>query len=188
MHIVDLSSDDPAAIEQTASLLLEAFRSQTPSWPDMASALDEVHESFAVNRLSRVAREADGTVVGWIGGIQIYSGRVWEVHPLAVHPDRQHQGIGRALLSDLEDQARERGGLTLWAGSDDEVDLTSLGDIDLFPDPLTHLTRIRNTGGHPFEFYLRCGFVLAGVLPDANGFGKPDIFLAKRIGSGPTGG
>jgi hypothetical protein len=73
VHIVDLSSDDPAAIEQTASLLLEAFRSQTPSWPDMASALDEVHESFAVNRLSRVAREADGTVVGWIGGIQIYT-------------------------------------------------------------------------------------------------------------------
>ncbi len=75
-----------------------------------------------------------------------------------------------------------------WAGSDDEVDRTSLGDIDLFPDPLTHLTRIRNTGGHPFEFYLRCGSVLAGVLPDASGFGKPDIFLAKRIGSGPTGG
>ncbi|MGH9836912.1 MAG: hypothetical protein ACREBD_04320 [Blastocatellia bacterium] len=24
-------------------------------------------------------------------------------------------------------------------------------------------------------------FVIAGVMPDANGFGKPDIYLAKRV-------
>jgi aminoglycoside 6'-N-acetyltransferase I len=40
---------------------------------------------------------------------------------------------------------------------------------------------IRNLGGHPYEFYQRVGFTIAGVLPDANGPGKPDIFLAKRI-------
>ena len=43
------------------------------------------------------------------------------------------------------------------------------------------MARIRNLKDHPFEFYLRLGFRIAGVLPDANGFGKPDIFLAKRV-------
>jgi len=28
------------------------------------------------------------------------------------------------------------------------------------------------------------GFVIVGVLPDANGFGKPDIFMAKRVQNG----
>ncbi|MQC25305.1 MAG: N-acetyltransferase, partial [Chloroflexi bacterium] len=36
-------------------------------------------------------------------------------------------------------------------------------------------------GGHPFEFYQRCGFVLVGMLPDANGPGRPDIYMAKRV-------
>ena len=31
---------------------------------------------------------------------------------------------------------------------------------------------------------LRVGFTVVGVMPDANGPGKPDIFLAKRVGPG----
>jgi aminoglycoside 6'-N-acetyltransferase I len=41
--------------------------------------------------------------------------------------------------------------------------------------------RARNRGSHPFEFYLRVGYHIVGVIPDANGFGKPDILMAKRV-------
>jgi aminoglycoside 6'-N-acetyltransferase I len=85
------------------------------------------------------------------------------------------------LVADLEAIAREHSALTLWLGADDEVGLTSLAGIDLYPDPLQPLSEIRNLHGHPYEFYLKCGFVITGVLPDANGPGKPDIFLTKRI-------
>ncbi len=180
MRIADLRPDDADAIEQTARLLVEAFRGHTESWPDLASGLEEVRESFGEGRISRIARD-DGSVLGWAGGIPGYKGRVFEVHPVVVYPEHQRRGVGRALLADLEEQARRRGGLTLTLGTDDEDGRTSLSGVDLYPRPLDHLAGIRNVGDHPYEFYLKCGFVLSGVLPDANGFGRPDIFLSKRI-------
>ncbi len=59
--------------------------------------------------------------------------------------------------------------------------MTSLSGVDLYPDPLWHLAHITNFKGHPYDFYRRMGFAIAGVLPDANGPGKPDIFLAKSV-------
>ncbi len=75
---------------------------------------------------------------------------------------------------------RERGGITLQLGSDDESGMTSLYGADLYPDVLGHLANIRNLRGHPYEFYQKLGFSIVGVMPDANGPGKPDIFMAKR--------
>jgi aminoglycoside 6'-N-acetyltransferase I len=66
-------------------------------------------------------------------------------------------------------------------GADDENGRTSLGGMDLYPDVLGKLRSVQNRGSHPFEFYLRVGYHLVGVIPDANGFGKPDILMAKRI-------
>lgn len=40
---------------------------------------------------------------------------------------------------------------------------------------------VRPEGGHPYEFYQTLGFVILGVIPDANGLGKPDILMAKRL-------
>jgi aminoglycoside 6'-N-acetyltransferase I len=59
--------------------------------------------------------------------------------------------------------------------------MTSLAGVDLYPDPLSHLRELIDRKGHPFGFYVRCGFSVIGVVPDANGFGKPDILLAKRL-------
>ena len=61
--------------------------------------------------------------------------------------------------------------------------------MDIYPDVLGSLQRIRNVRDHPFPFYQKLGFVVVGAIPDANGFGKPDILMAKRVGSArPQGG
>ena len=182
MRITDLRADDESAIEQTAALLVEGFKEHWPeAWPTVESALKEVRESFEEDRISRVAIDDTGDMVGWIGGIRQYDGHVWELHPLVVRPDRQRQGIGRALVADLEARVRERGGLTLQLGTDDVDNQTTLSGVDLYPNVFEHLARIRNLRGHPYEFYQKQGFVIVGVLPDANGVGKPDIYLAKRV-------
>jgi aminoglycoside 6'-N-acetyltransferase I len=106
---------------------------------------------------------------------------VWELHPIVVAQDRQRQGIGGALVLSLEARVRELGGLTMWLGTDDEDGQTSLSGVDLYDDLLGRLASIRNLNGHPFEFYRHLGYTIAGVVPDANGLGKPDIFMAKRI-------
>lgn len=182
VQIIELKPDHEATIQQVAQLLVEAFRENWPeAWPDMAAALAEVRESFAPDRISRVALADDGTVLGWLGGIRQYGGHTWELHPLVVRPKRQGQGIGRALVADLETQVRERGGLTLFLGTDDENNMTSLAGVNLYPNVFEHVARIKNLRGHPYEFYQKVGFVIVGVLPDANGPGKPDIFMAKPL-------
>jgi aminoglycoside 6'-N-acetyltransferase I len=183
--IVDLDPSDQAIVDACATLLVEGFERDWPdAWSDLASGRAEVLECAVDGWLTRVALDADGTVLGWIGGRPEYDGRVWQLHPLVVRADRRGQGIGRALVEDLEMRAGEQGGLTLWLGSDDVTDMTSLGGVDLYPDPLAHLARIADRRGHPFRFYQRCGFAIVGVLPDANGLGKPDIFMAMRIRRG----
>lgn len=189
MEIVELVAADTDAVEQAAALLVAGFREQHPdAWPDLPSAREEVGESFGAGRLSLIARDDGGTVLGWIGGIEQYNGRVWELHPLVVDPARQRRGIGRALVAALETRVRERGGLTLLLGTDDETGQTSLAGIDLYPDPWAHLGTIRNLGRHPYSFYQRLGFVIVGVIPDANGFGKPDILMAKPLRESSTNG
>jgi aminoglycoside 6'-N-acetyltransferase I len=106
---------------------------------------------------------------------------VWELHPLAVQPSNQGQGIGQALVKDLEAQVRFKGGLTMTLGTDDEDNMTSLSDADLYEDLWEKIRGIRNLKKHPFEFYQKIGYVITGVVPDANGRGKPDILMGKRL-------
>jgi aminoglycoside 6'-N-acetyltransferase I len=42
---------------------------------------------------------------------------------------------------------------------------------------------IRNLKTHPYEFYHKMGYTITGIVPDANGIGKPDILKAKRVGN-----
>ncbi len=188
MHITDLIAGNEGAIRQAAEMLVDLL---PEGWPAMESALEEVRESLPPERVSRIAVEGD-EVVGWIGALEAYKDKAgddnapakshaWELHPLVIRHDRQRRGIGRALVADLEERVRERGAHTVFLGSDDQRGETSLAGVDLYPDPMAHAARIENPGGHPYEFYQKVGYTVVGVIPDANGFGKPDIFMAKRI-------
>jgi aminoglycoside 6'-N-acetyltransferase I len=182
LRIIDLTPDHATAIRQTAQLLFASFQEHWPdAWPTLEDALQEVQDSFAADRVSRIALDDEGNVIGWIGGIRQYDGQVWELHPLAVSAAARGQGVARALVNDLEAIVKARGGVTLWLGTDDEDNMTSLSGVDLYPNVWEHITRIKNLRAHPFEFYQKLGFVIVGVMPDANGLGKPDIFMAKRV-------
>ena len=188
MQIVNLRPNDERADQQAAGLLVEGFKARWPdAWPDMETALEEVRRALEAGKICRAAIDDDGTVLGWIGGLSGYGGKVWELHPLVVSPEHQGQGIGRALVADLERLVRDGGGLTLQLGSDDVDNMTTLGGVDLYPDVLEHLAGLRNLRGHPYEFYQKLGFAVVGVVPDANGFGKPDILMAKRVGGQDNG-
>jgi len=182
MQIINLSSNASDRIQQVAALLVEGFQEHWPNaWPDLDSALAEVQESLGSDRISRVAVDEAGTVLGWVGGIKQYDGHVWELHPLVVRSDCRGKGIGRLLVADLEAQVKDRGCLTILVGTDDEDNMTSLAGINLYPNVFEHIDKIKNLHGHPYEFYQKCGFVIIGVIPDANGLGKPDINMAKSV-------
>jgi aminoglycoside 6'-N-acetyltransferase I len=175
-----LRPDDTAAIDQAATLLLDAF----PHWlPTMEMARDEVMEALRADRVCLVA-QADDQILGWIGGIPEYS-HAWELHPLVVSADARHMGVGASLVTALEERVRAADALTLYLGTDDAGPSpgTSTGGTDLFPDVLSHASNLRVID-HPAGFYLRMGFEIVGLIPDANGPGKPDILMAKRVSGG----
>jgi aminoglycoside 6'-N-acetyltransferase I len=188
MKISDLTPENVPAIEQVAELLVTGFGDTgSASWRNIREALEEVQNSFQPGRISRIAVNEQGVVLGWIGGIEEYDGNVWELHPLVVRQDCQRRGVGRTLVADFERQVADRGGHTVRLGTDDENCRTTLGGVDLYPDVLDKLRSMENVRGHPFEFYLKVGYHVVGVIPDANGYGKPDILMAKRIAPHPYG-
>jgi len=182
MKIISLLADNDHLAQQAAQLLADAFREHWPdAWPTFEDGLKEVHEMLGADRICRAAVDEEGNLLGIIGGIPGYDGHVWELHPLAVQPSLQGQGVGRALVEDFEEQVRLKGGLTITLGSDDEDNMTSLSDVDLYEDLWEKIRGIRNVKNHPFEFYQKLGYVITGVVPDANGIGKPDILMSKRV-------
>ena len=180
MHITNVPNS-PDLLGQMAEILVVGFQDHWDAWQTANEALKEIH-MILENGFARVALSDDSlTVLGWIGGLPEYDGHVWELHPLVVAPDYQRQGIGRTLVSDFEQQVKLRGGLTIQLGSDDEDRMTSLANCDLYQNLFDQIAHIQNFKGHPYEFYQKCGYTITGVVPDANGRGKPDIIMGKRV-------
>ena len=180
MHIANVTAESPF-LNQMAELLVLGFREHWEAWATTEEGLAEVHEILSQGFARAALDDAGAQVLGWIGGLPEYDGHVWELHPLVVRPDMQRQGLGRALVADFEQQVRQRGGLTITLGTDDEDNMTSLAGCDLYDRLWERIAHIENRKRHPYEFYQKLGYTITGVVPDANGRGKPDILISKRV-------
>lgn len=120
-----LVSENIKWVGQINEILIDTFGEKTPGkW------LKDIKRSFEQNRISIAAIDDKNNAVGWIGGISQYSGNVWEIHPLVTKREMRGKGIGTLLVKSLEIQVGELGGNTVWLGSDDEDNSTSLSGID----------------------------------------------------------
>lgn len=181
-RITDLGSAPGVLRREAALLLVEAF-DHPLGWSSEEAAAAEVErvlrEGFGVAALG------DGILLGWAGGLPEYDGRVWELHPIVVRRECRLRGIGRSLVSAFEEEAQRRGALTVTLGTDDDGRQTSAAGVDLYDDLPRHLAELRDLGDrHPFLFYRRLGYTVTGIMPDANGPGRPDIYMSKRAGPG----
>lgn len=165
-------------IEAVASLLMHEFNF---AWNTLEQALEEAKEALQVDCISRILLNDQDEVIGMIGGRPQYDGNVWEMHPLVIKKEVQNQGYGKLLVDDFENEIKKRGGITILLGTDDEDYSTTLGGSDLYTNLHKQIERIQNLKNHPYAFYQKCGYQIVGVIPDANGVGKPDILMAKRV-------
>lgn len=178
MQIVNMETLSKEQLEQAAEIL---FLSLPDGWPTLEEARAEIMERLIPENTLLAAVENE-TVLGFGGILPSYGGNLSELHPLAVRADTRGRGIGTALVHALEDAARQKGAFTLWLGADDEKEggETSLANVDLFDDLPTRLKDFQ-PGTHQSAFYFKLGYKIIGVMPDANGKGKPDIYLGKRL-------
>lgn len=179
MIVTEFDREDPSLKVQLADML-------ALTWPQAYadSATAEVDQLMAPDRLAIAAIDND-ELVGFVGAIPQYGDTGWEIHPLVVRDSHRTQRIGARLMTFIEDEIENRGGITVYLGTDDEKSQTSLSRLDLFADPLTAIREIENLDRHPYEFYEKQGYQIVGVIPDANGWNKPDILMAKRIAVPP---
>ena len=179
MQIINMNKANETQITQAAQILTDSL---PIGWPTFQDAMDEIKDLLIPKNIL-LAIVVNDIVLGW-GGIlaPVYNGNVFELHPLAVRSDRRNQGIGGAIVTALEDEARMQGGLTMHIGADDERDdgETSFANVDLYDDLPRKITNF-NPRMHQSGFYLKLGYKIIGVMPDANGIGKPDIYFGKRI-------
>lgn len=184
MKIVNMNTLNETQFFQAAQMLSDEL---PLGWPTLADATQEVNDwlqpsgecaaadcKWRDDRSTIFIAAIDGEeVIGWCGILPSYSGKVYELHPLVVRHDWQRKGVGTLLVDTLAQMAKEKGGLTLWLGTDDDKPggETSFAHVDLY-DNLPRRMGEFKPGTHQAAFYLKIGFQIIGVMPDANGIGN----------------
>jgi aminoglycoside 6'-N-acetyltransferase I len=175
MEIREFDRSNDKLIREAADLLIESFPN---AYSDCA--MEEMGNCLEEDRVAVMAVDND-QLLGFTGAIPQYGITGWELHPIVVRKDHQFKGLGTKLIRALEKEVALKGGITIYLGTDDEFGKTSLSAVDLYDDTYNKIERIKNFKKHPYEFYQKMGYKIVGVIPDANGIGKPDIWMAKKI-------
>jgi aminoglycoside 6'-N-acetyltransferase I len=186
---LEATNSELEKIDRMTAILMHAFAGLSLSYGSFEEARQEVFEMMEPDRICLLAQDTQddpesGEIIGLICGRKLYGGHVVEVHPLAVDPQFQSKKVGTMLLARLEELAKESGALTVMLGADDEMGLTTLSGQNLYadlPGLISRLANINDSKPHASGFYLKNGYTAIGVIPDANGPGKPDILMAKSI-------
>jgi len=174
-------NESDKTIEQAAEILYKTFAGINKNvWPDMKSAKDEIKESIKSPNIC-IGVKIENELIGWIGLRPMYD-KTWELHPMVVKKEFQRKGYGKILIYELEKIAQKRGIIGILAGSDDETNSTSLSDKEITGENIfEEIKNIKNYRNHPYEFYIKSGYIIIGIIPNANGSRKPDIWLWKDI-------
>ncbi len=176
MEIINMLALSDRQKQLCAQILTDAL---PQGWPTLEDAVKTVKELDIPHNSILAITEGDD-VIAWGGIMPQYRGKVFEIHPLVVRADKRGQGVGKLLITALENVARVRSGRTIMLGCDDETAATSLSNCDLY-DSLPEKLAGFDSGKHVSGFYRRMGYTVIGVVPDANGKGKPDILMGKRL-------
>ena len=149
----------PASDDEKAAICTEMLRG-LPDWFGIPEAIDAyVAEVPALPML--VARDG-GRTVGFVS-LRRHAPAAWELHLIAVAPDRHRQGVGRRLLAAAEAMVQAEGATYL------SVKTLSAAN----PDPGYAATR---------RFYEAMGFVPLMELPTLWSPENPCLVMVKRLG------
>lgn len=185
MRIEDLDSTDGPLLEKLARLTHEAAVTHAPTWlPTLQDAREEVSDATQAGHVTLVLFDEAANPLGWVCAFPTY-GAVWEIHPLIVDVNHHRKGYGARLLRSIEVLAASRGAGVLIVGTSDETGATSLGERDLYLDPIEAMASMTFDPSHAVGFWLHMGYSLVGITPDAEGPGRPSINLAKRPRADP---
>jgi len=175
-------NESEETIKQAAELLYITFSEINGNlWlKNEKDAFIEVKECIKGSNIC-IGIKLENKLIGWVGLRSMYE-KTWELHPMVIKKEFQGKKYGQKLLNELENIAYKNGIIGIVTGSDDETNSTSLSDKEINGENIfEEIKCIKNYKNHPFEFYKKCGYNITGIIPNANGQNKPDIWLWKDI-------
>ncbi len=172
--------------EQAVKILLEAFPADE-MWSDLDEKMARETVEFSIyGKNICIGIKIGSELAGWVclrpEYEKIKNEATWELHPFVISPKFKRKGYGKMLMEEVEKAAQENNIIGIILSSGDEANKTSLSDKEITGENIIEeIKNIKNYKNHPYEFYQKCGYSIIGIIPNAYGIRKTDIWLWKDI-------